>query len=175
MDAAGIRSAVGLASANLDTQLSGIDSKTTNLPSSPAAVGSLMGLADGAITAAKFASGAIDANAIATDAFGALEVAAGAASEIAAAVRTELTTELGRIDVAVSSVGMSAAGSDVSGTPSPTDSYGEKIDWLYALSANEQTQSRTLQTVASSDGTVVSEAVVSSNGTTVTREAFANP
>ena len=36
LDAAGVRSAVGLASANLDTQLSGIDSKTTNLPSDPA-------------------------------------------------------------------------------------------------------------------------------------------
>jgi len=36
LDAAGIRAAVGLASANLDTQLSGINSKTTNLPSDPA-------------------------------------------------------------------------------------------------------------------------------------------
>lgn len=34
--AADIRSAVGLASANLDTQLSGINAKTTNLPSDPA-------------------------------------------------------------------------------------------------------------------------------------------
>jgi hypothetical protein len=46
----------------------------------------------GAITAAKFGSGAIDAAALATD----------AAAEIAAAVRTELTTELGRVDVAIS-------------------------------------------------------------------------
>lgn len=36
LDAAGTRSAVGLASANLDTQLSAINSKTTNLPSDPA-------------------------------------------------------------------------------------------------------------------------------------------
>lgn len=36
LDAAGIRGAVGLASANLDTQLSGINSKTTNLPTDPA-------------------------------------------------------------------------------------------------------------------------------------------
>jgi hypothetical protein len=46
----------------------------------------------GAITAAKFGAGAVDAAALATD----------AAAEIAAAVRTELTTELGRVDVAVS-------------------------------------------------------------------------
>lgn len=36
LDAAGVRSAVGLAAANLDSQLSGIGSKTTNLPSDPA-------------------------------------------------------------------------------------------------------------------------------------------
>ena len=36
LDAAGMRTAIGMASANLDTQLSGINSKTTNLPSDPA-------------------------------------------------------------------------------------------------------------------------------------------
>lgn len=36
LDAAGVRGAVGLASANLDSQLSGIDAKTTNLPDDPA-------------------------------------------------------------------------------------------------------------------------------------------
>jgi hypothetical protein len=42
--------------------------------------------ADGSIVAATFAAGAVDANAIATDALGALELSAGAASEVAAAV-----------------------------------------------------------------------------------------
>lgn len=70
LDASGVRSAVGLASANLDTQLSAkanesggniaaIKAKTDNLPASPAAVGSAMTLSDGAITAAKLASNAI--------------------------------------------------------------------------------------------------------------------
>jgi hypothetical protein len=36
LDAAGVRGAVGLASANLDTQLSNISGKTANLPSDPA-------------------------------------------------------------------------------------------------------------------------------------------
>lgn len=36
LDAAGVRTAVGLAAANLDMQLSGISTKTTNLPSDPA-------------------------------------------------------------------------------------------------------------------------------------------
>jgi hypothetical protein len=39
--AAGIRAALGLASANVDTQLSTISSKTTNLPAAPAAVGDI--------------------------------------------------------------------------------------------------------------------------------------
>jgi hypothetical protein len=39
--AAGLRSALGLASPNMDTQLSGINSKTTNLPAAPAAVGDI--------------------------------------------------------------------------------------------------------------------------------------
>lgn len=43
-------------------------------------------LASGAITSATFAAGAIDASAIATDAIGSAELAAGAATEIAAAV-----------------------------------------------------------------------------------------
>lgn len=36
LDAAGTRAAVGMSSANLDTQLSGINAKTTNLPTDPA-------------------------------------------------------------------------------------------------------------------------------------------
>lgn len=47
LDAAGVRSAVGLAAANLDTQLTAlpaIQAKTDNLPASPAAVGSAMTL-----------------------------------------------------------------------------------------------------------------------------------
>lgn len=54
LDAAGVRAALGLASANVDTQLSTINAKTTNLPASPAAVGSAMTLADDSIKAATF-------------------------------------------------------------------------------------------------------------------------
>lgn len=38
IDAAGIRSAIGMASANMDTQLAAITAKTTNIPAAPAAV-----------------------------------------------------------------------------------------------------------------------------------------
>lgn len=85
-NAAGVRAAVGLASANLDTQLSGINTavntdlpadiaiidsnvdaikaKTDNLPASPAAVGSAMTLAANAITAGSFENSSIQESAI---------------------------------------------------------------------------------------------------------------
>lgn len=65
-------------------------------------VGSIGSVATGGIVAASFAAGAIDAAAIATDAITSAELAATATAEIATAVRTELATELARIDVATS-------------------------------------------------------------------------
>lgn len=65
-------------------------------------------MATGVITATTFAAGAIDAAAIATDAITSAELASSATAEIAAAVRTELTTELGRIDVASSTLATAA-------------------------------------------------------------------
>jgi hypothetical protein len=52
----------------IDTEVAAIKAKTDNLPASPAAVGSAMTLATGAITAAVIATDAIDADALATDA-----------------------------------------------------------------------------------------------------------
>lgn len=43
LSAAGVRAAVGMASANLDTQLSGINTKTTNLPGDPADASDIAG------------------------------------------------------------------------------------------------------------------------------------
>lgn len=68
------------------------------------AVGSVTGNVGGNVTGSvgSVATGGITAASIAADAIGASELAADAAAEIASAVRTELTTELGRVDVAVS-------------------------------------------------------------------------
>lgn len=44
LDGAGVRGAIGLATANLDTQLTSIESKTANLPATPAATGDAMAL-----------------------------------------------------------------------------------------------------------------------------------
>jgi len=55
LDAAGVRTAVGMAAANLDTQLSTVAAKTGLIPASPAAVGSAMTLTS-AYDAAKTAA-----------------------------------------------------------------------------------------------------------------------
>lgn len=112
VNGASLRTGVGLASANLDTQLSGISNKTTNLPSSPAAVGSAMTLTTGerstlavAIEAALINEGdgqqLIDAILQVINSnldLPSLELAA-----IAGAVRAELATELARLDTNVGS------------------------------------------------------------------------
>lgn len=94
LDAAGVRDAVGLASANLDTQLAAlagyIDTEVAAIKAKTDLIGTSSLIADAGITSAKFAAGAIDAAAIATDAFGSLELAAGAATEIATAVSSTL-------------------------------------------------------------------------------------
>ena len=101
--AADIRTATGLATASLDTQLStisgyldtevaailaavdtevaAIKAKTDSLPASPAAVGSAMTLATGAITAATIATDAIDADAMATSAITEIATAVGTNSQ----------------------------------------------------------------------------------------------
>jgi hypothetical protein len=66
LSAADTRTAVGLATANLDTQFTNIHNKTTNLPASPAAVGSAMTLT-AAYDAAKTAASAADVNAQVVD------------------------------------------------------------------------------------------------------------
>lgn len=113
VDGPSIRTAVGLSSASLDTQLITIDNvvdaiklKTDNLPASPAATGDIPTISQivtgvwsesqsGYNTAGTFGY-FVDTN-ISSAATGGT-----AAPDIAAAVRTELSTELSRIDVATS-------------------------------------------------------------------------
>lgn len=127
LDAAGVRAAIGLASANLDTQLTAIDdfldteiaaikAKTDNLPSDPADASDIA-TAFGTVntkldTIDDFLDTEIAAIKAKTDNLPASPAASGdipAASTVASAVRTELGTELGRIDVAISTRGTGAA------------------------------------------------------------------
>lgn len=89
LDAAGTRTALGLASANLDTQLSGINAKTTNLPSDPADQSLIIAAADQ----------------IRAD-IAALDTGGGSAGPTAAEIRAEMdanSTKLANLDATVSS------------------------------------------------------------------------
>lgn len=80
-----------------DDEIDAIKAKTDNLPASPAAVGSAMTLASGAITAAVIATDAIDADAIATDAVTEIQsglATAGGQMNLTAAAIDEIFDEL---------------------------------------------------------------------------------
>jgi hypothetical protein len=94
LDAAGVRAAVGLASANLDTQLGDIPTvaefEARTIASASYATATALGTTDTAVQTLTTRLG-IPAVSVSDD-----------LSAVPAAVRTELATELGRIDAAVS-------------------------------------------------------------------------
>lgn len=119
LTAAGVRSAVGLASANLDTQLTALQSDTDDIQTRLPAVlvggrmdSSTGAMASGVLTATAIASNAITAAKVATDAIGAAQVAADAVTEIqtglstlnAAGVRTAVGLASANLDTQLSSV-----------------------------------------------------------------------
>lgn len=91
LDAAGVRAAIGLASANLDTQLSGLDTQIlTRLAAASYTAPDNAGIGNILTDTGTTLPAQIAALSIPT------------ASQNATAVRSELTTELGRIDAAIS-------------------------------------------------------------------------
>jgi hypothetical protein len=109
LDAAGVRGAVGLASANLDTQLAAIDDY---VDSEVAAI-----LADTGTDGVVLGANSITASVIATDAIGATEIATDAigATEIAAAAITSSEFGTGAIDatvIAADAIGASELAAD---------------------------------------------------------------
>lgn len=146
LSAAGVRAALGMGSANMDTQLSGISAKTTNLPAAPAAVSDIP-----------------------------------TAATNAAAVRTNLTTELGRIDAATSTrlptasytapdnAGISAAAADAGTLVTRlTSGRATNLDSLdAAVSTRLATSGYTVPPTAGSIAAAVLAAVVEGSVTVV--------
>ena len=124
---------------------------TGSVGSVTGAVGSV---ASGGITAASFAAGAIDANAIATDAIGSAELAASAATEIGNATWAITITE-------------------PTGKPTWTSStMKQMLEWQAAFSINKITQTSTTKTLRNTgDSANISTCAVSDNGTTFTQSA----
>lgn len=120
----GLATASALAAVQADT-----DDIQTRLPA--ALVSGRMDASVGAM-----AADVLTAAAVATDALGALELAAGAASEIATAVWAQTMSEL-------------------SAVPVPTDSVLAGLEWLVALNRNLRVQTTTTETVYKDDGTTV--------------------
>lgn len=132
LDAAGTRTAVGLASANLDTQLSGINAKTTNLPTDPA-----------------------DASDVAA--------AIAALNNISAAdVLTQVNAAL---NTAIAELGV--------GAPAATPTLRTAVMLLYMNLRNRTTTTETAQTIQNDAGTTIATAVLSDDGTTMTKAEFA--
>lgn len=88
-------------SAAADNLEAAADGTGYNLGGGSVVAASVTGNVNGSV--ASVATGGITAASIAADAIGASELAADAAAEIAAAVRTEIATELGRVDATISS------------------------------------------------------------------------
>ena len=153
LDAAGVRAAVGLASANLDTQLAAIDTKTTNLPSDPAdqsliiaattSIANLIGTPAGVSLAADVAavqsdtndlqsrlpaaliSGRIDAT------VGAMQADVLTSTALAASAVTEIQTGLSTLDAAGvrTAVGLASANLDTQLDALPTAAENATAVW----------------------------------------------
>ncbi|MEN6507156.1 MAG: hypothetical protein ABFD92_21685 [Planctomycetaceae bacterium] len=81
---------------SVSADIAGIHAKTTNLPASPAAVGSAMTLATGAITYSTFGSSAITSGAFATDAISAAALSSAAVAKIVAGQADVYTAKVTR-------------------------------------------------------------------------------
>lgn len=158
LDAAGIRDAVGLASADLDTQLSTIDG---NVDSILADTGT-----DGVVVSS-----------IATDAVSADALAAGAVSEIQSGLATAASiSALNNLSAAqVNAQVVDALATDTyaepgQGAPGATLSLAAKINYLYKAWRNRQTQTADTYRLYNDDGTTAGQAAtVSDDGSTFER------
>jgi hypothetical protein len=143
-----IRTGLGLASANLDTQLSGIQSDTNDIQSRlPAAL----------------ISGRMDSNVQA--------IAAGVVTQIQAGLST-LTA--GQVNAQVLDVLTVDLFSELAAVPGASSSLKDKIAFLFMLARNKVTQTSNTQTLfADNTTTPVAAATTSDVGGTFTRGEFA--
>ena len=156
LDAAGVRGAVGLAAANLDTQLAAIDTKTTNLPSDPAdqsliiaatnSISALIGTPAGVSLAADVASVQSDTNDLqsrvpAALISGRMDVTVGAmqadvltGTALAASAVSEIQSGLSTLDPAGvrAAVGLASANLDAQLDALPTAAENTTAVWAAA-------------------------------------------
>lgn len=197
LNAAGVRAAVGLASANLDTQLSGISSKTTNLPSDPADASVVAGLIAGVEAKVDTVDTVVDAIQAKTDnlpsdpADQSLIIAAtnqiladvatvdGVVDAILVDTGTTLPAQIAALEN-LSAAQVNAEMVDVltvdtyaepgQGAPAATSSLKDKIGYLFKAWRNKTTQTNSDYRLFADDGTTIDQkAGTSDDGTTFTR------
>lgn len=195
LDASGIRTAVGLASANIDTQLSAIVTDTAeigvagagltninlpdqtmnivgnitgNLSGSVGSVTAGVSVGTGGITSTSFGAGAIDAAAIAADAIGSAELAASAVTEIQSGLSTLTAANVNAEMVDVLNVDTYAQPGQEA--PAATTTLSMMLRYCYKLLRNRITQDATTLSIYADNGTTVDQkATTSDDGTTYVR------
>jgi hypothetical protein len=188
LDAAGVRAAVGLAAANLDTQLSGIDSAVTGLNDlSTADIDARLAAYD-APTHAELAAAFTEIKgatwSAATDTLEALRDRGDAAWATATGFSTHSAADIwnaaGRSLTDTSGFSLSASGLDLvtpaepGGVPAWNASLPELLAWIVARLTHEHRQTGAQQTVYNAAGNaVIAAAAVSDDGTTAVRGGFA--
>ena len=134
----------------LDTEIAAILAKVTNLPASPAAVGSAMTLAANSVNAAAVAADAV------------AEIQSGLSVLTAADVNAQVVDVL-TVDTFA----------EPSGVPAATSSLKDKINWLFMLARNKRITSGTTDKVRNdADSADVGTAALSDDGTNFTRGEY---
>lgn len=167
LDAAGTRSAVGLASANLDTQLTAIDDAVDT------EVASVLAAVDTEVAAIKAKTDNLPIDpADASDIAALLATITGYLDTEIAAILAAVDTEVGAIKTVTDQ--LVAAQSEPSAVPAANATPLAKIAWLAALARNKITQSATTQTLLADDGsTTVATSTHSDDGSVHTKGEWA--
>lgn len=167
LTAADVRTAVGLASANLDTQLTAIDDAVDT------EVASVLAAVDTEVAAIKAKTDNLPSDpADASDIAALLATITGYIDTEVASILAAVDTEVGAIKTVTDQ--LVAAQTEPSAVPAANATPLAKIAWLAALARNRVTQTATTQTVYADDGTTaIAAATVSDDATTYVRGEFA--
>lgn len=167
LDAAGVRSAVGLASANLDTQLTTIDDLIdTEIGTIITRLGTPSDLGGGATVAANLAD--IEAQ---TDDIGAAGAGLTAADDaILAAIAALNNISAAQVNAeVVDALATDTYAEPGQAAPSATTTLAAKINYLYKAWRNKKTQTSSQYSLFADDASTVDQkATVSDDGTTTT-------
>ena len=156
-----------------------INTKTTNLPASPAAVGSAMTLAADAIKATSYDEST--AYPLASADTGATKIArTGADSDTLETLSDEIAAleNLSAADVNAEMVDVmevDTMAEMTSGQPPATPTRTEQAMYLYQERIFESDETAALKRIKNSSGSTIADAVTSDDGTTTTRERYAAP